>query len=212
MNRLCRGMFYIVAAMIALASLAQAQQYPAKTIRLILPFPPGKLNFSSSGAGSSNHLASELLKTMFKLDMVHVPYKGSALQLVALMSGQVDMGTIPMPPAIPLVQTNKVRALAVLSARRAPALSKVPTSKEAGVDLEAPVWYGILAPAGTPRDVINQLNSELHKALASPDLKERLATAGIETLTSTPEHFASFIRSETTRYAKVIKEGGIKVE
>ena len=322
MNRLYRGMFHILAVMTALASLAQAQQYPAKTIRLILPFPPGgptdmtgraiaqklseqlgqpviadnrpgaagnlgielaakappdgytitlvgspiaispslyarlnydairdfapislvtaiqnvivvhnsvpartlkefiqlarrhpgKLNFSSSGAGSSNHLASELLKTMYKLDMVHVPYKGSALQLVALMSGQVDMGTIPMPPAIPLVQANKVRALAVLSAQRAPALPNVPTSKEAGVDLEAPVWYGILAPAGTPRDVINQLNSELHKALASPDLKERLAAAGIETLTSTPEHFASFIKSETVRYAKVIKDAGIKIE
>jgi len=189
---------------------------PAKTLKEFIQLArrhPGKLNFGSSGPGSSNHLASELLKNMYKLDMVHVPYKGGVSQLVALMSGEVDMGIMAVPPAIPHVQANKVRALAVLTEQRVLALPNVPTSKEAGVDnFVAPVWYGILAPAGTPRAVINQLNSELHKVLASSDLKERLAAAGMEPLTSTPEQFADFIKSEIVRYAKVIKDAGIKIE
>ena len=189
---------------------------PAKTLKEFIQLArrnPGKLNFSSSGAGSTNHLASELLKHRFKLDMVHVPYKGAALALVALMGGQVDMGIMAVPPAIPQVQANKVRALAVLTEQRVPALPSVLTAKEAGVDdFVMPIWYGILAPAGTPREIVNRLNSELHKALASPDLKERLAAAGIEPLTDTPEHFADFIKSETARYAKVIKDAGIKIE
>ena len=189
---------------------------PAKTLKEFIQLArrhPGKLNFSSSGAGSTNHLASELFKSMYKLDMVHVPYKGAASQLVALLSGQVDMGTMAVPPAIPMVQANKVRALAVLTEQRVPALPNVPTSKEAGVDnFVVPIWYGVLAPAGTPRELIGRLNSELHKALASPDLKERLANAGIDPMTSTPEQFASFIKSETVRYAKVIKDAGIRPE
>ncbi len=189
---------------------------PAKTLKEFIQLArryPGKLNFSSTGAGSSNHLASELLRTMYKLDMVHVPYKGGALALVALMSGEVDMGIMAVPPAIPHVQANKVRALAVLSERRVPALPNVPTSKEAGVDnFVVPIWYGVLAPAGTPREMISRLNAELHKALASSDLKERLANAGIEPLTSTPEQFADFIKSETVRYAKVIRDANIKTE
>jgi tripartite-type tricarboxylate transporter receptor subunit TctC len=189
---------------------------PAKSLKEFIALArryPGKLNFSSSGAGSTNHLASELLKVRFKLDMVHVPYKGAALALVALMSGQVDMGIMAVPPAIPQVQANKVRALCVLTERREPALPGVPTSKESGVDdFVMPIWYGILAPAGTPREIVNRLNSELHKALASADLKERLAGAGIEPLTSTPDHFSGFIKSETVRYARIIKEAGIRIE
>jgi tripartite-type tricarboxylate transporter receptor subunit TctC len=189
---------------------------PARTLKEFIQLArrhPGKLNFSSSGAGSTNHLASELFKSMYKLDMVHVPYKGAASQLVALLSGQVDMGTMAVPPAIPMVLANKVRALAVLTEQRVPALPNVPTSKEAGVDnFVVPIWYGVLAPAGTPRELIGRLNSELHKALASPDLKERLANAGIDPLISTSEHFAEFIKTETVRYAKVIKDAGIKPE
>jgi tripartite-type tricarboxylate transporter receptor subunit TctC len=127
------------------------------------------------------------------------------------MSGEVDFGTMAVPPAIPLVQTNRVRGLAVLAERRESALPNVPTSKEAGVDnFVIPIWYGILAPAATPRDIINRLNSEIRTALASPELKGRLAAGGVEAVTSTPEHFAEFIKSETVRYAKVIKDAGIK--
>lgn len=189
---------------------------PAKNVKELIALArrnPGKLNFSSSGAGSTNHLATELLKVRFKLDMVHVPFKGSSPALVALMSGEVDMGTMAVPGAIPIVRAGKVRALAVLSERREPALPDVPTMKESGVDdFVVPIWYGILVPAGTPREIVNRLNSEIHKALASPDLKQRLANAGVEPLVSTPEHFAGFIRSEMVRYAKVIKDAGIKVQ
>jgi tripartite-type tricarboxylate transporter receptor subunit TctC len=189
---------------------------PAKTLKEFIQLArrhPGKLNFSSSGPGSTNHLASELLKGRYQLDMVHVPYKGASAALVALMGGQVDMGIMAVPPAIPHVQANKVRGLAVLTERREPALPNVPTAKEAGVDdFVVPIWYGILAPAGTPREIVNRLNSEIHKALASADLKERLANAGVEPLANTPEQFADFIKSEIVRYAKVIKEAGIKIE
>jgi tripartite-type tricarboxylate transporter receptor subunit TctC len=174
---------------------------------------PGKLNFSSSGAGSTNHLASELLKGMYKLDMVHVPFKGSGPALVALMSGQVDWGTMAVPGAIPLVKAGKVRGLAVLSEKRVPALPNIPTAQESGVDnFVVSIWYGILAPAATSRNIINRLNSELHKVLAAPDLKERLANSGVDPLTSTPEQFASHIKSETVRYAKIIKDAGITAQ
>ena len=189
---------------------------PAKTVKEFVQLArrnPGKLNFSSSGAGSTNHLATELLKGRFKLSMVHVPFKGASPALVALMSGEVDMGTMAVPPAIPIVRANKVRPLAVLSERREPALPDVPTMKESGVDdFVVPIWYGILAPAGTPREIVNRLNSETHKALASADLKQRLANAGVEPLISSPEQFAEFIKSEIVRYAKVIKDAGIKIE
>lgn len=187
---------------------------PAKNVKEFIALArrnPGKLNFSSSGAGSTNHLASELLKGRFKLDMVHVPFKGSAPALVALMSGEVDFGTMAVPGAIPIVRAKRVRALAVLSEKRVPALPDVPNMKESGVDdFVVPIWYGILAPAGTPREIVNRLNSEIHKALASPDMKERLANSGVDPLVSTPEHFASFIKSEMTRYAKVVKDAGLK--
>jgi tripartite-type tricarboxylate transporter receptor subunit TctC len=174
---------------------------------------PGKLTFSSSGAGSTNHLASELLKGRYKLDIIHVPFKGSSPALVALMSGQVDWGTMAVPGAIPLVNAGKVRGLAVLSEKRVPALPNIPTAVESGVqDFVMSIWYGILAPAGTPRDTINRLNSEIHKALAASDVKQRLATSGVEPLVSTPDHFAKHIRSEKARYAKVIQDSGITAQ
>ncbi len=151
------------------------------------------------------------MKGKYKLDIAHVPYKGSALQTVALLSGQVDMGVMAVTTAFPLVQSNRLRALAVLAEQRVSVLPNVPTSKEAGVDdYVVPFWAGLLAPAGTSREIINQLNSEIHKALASADLKKRLATNGIEPWVSTPERFAEYIKSETVRYAKVIKDAGIK--
>jgi tripartite-type tricarboxylate transporter receptor subunit TctC len=196
--------------------IAVHNSVPARTLREFADLArrnPGKLNFSSSGIGSTNHLASELFKGLFNLKMVHVPYKGNAAALVALTSGEVDFGTFAVPPAIPMIKANRVRPLAVLSEKRIPTLPKVPTSKEAGVDnFVMPIWYGILAPAGTPRPIIDRLNSELHKALASPDLVERLAAAGVEPLTNTPDEFAEFLKSEIVRFAKVVKTAGIKPE
>ena len=145
--------------------------------------------------------------------MVHVPYKGSGQALIGLIGGDVDLLIMAVPASASQVHAGKVRALAVLSTQRAVALPDVPTTKEAGVDnLEVPIWYGILAAAATPRDIIARLNGELTKALSSADLKERLTGAGIEPMTSTPEQFGSFIRSENVRFAKVIKDAGIKPE
>lgn len=187
---------------------------PAKTLKELIQLAqrnPGKMTYSSSGAGSTNHLASELLKGRYKLDIVHVPFKGSSPALVALMSGEVDFGTMAVPGAIPIVQANRVRPIAVLSRERVPALPNVPTAVESGVeDFVVSIWYGILAPAGTPRPIIDRLNAEIHKALASPDMKGRLAKSGVDPVASTPEQFASHIRSEAVRYARIIKDAGIK--
>jgi tripartite-type tricarboxylate transporter receptor subunit TctC len=189
---------------------------PAKSLKDLIALAraaPGKLNYGSGGVGTTTHLAPELLQSLQKIKMVHVPYKGSGLALIGLIGGDVDLLIMAVPAAASQIQAGKVRALAVLATQRSSVIPTVPTSKEAGVEnVEVPIWYGILAPAGTPRDIITRLNAELVKALTSADLKERLATAGIEPMTSTPEQFATFIRSETVRYAEVIKAAGIKAE
>jgi tripartite-type tricarboxylate transporter receptor subunit TctC len=174
---------------------------------------PGKLNYGSGGVGTTTHLAPELLMSMTKTKMVHVPYKGSGLALLGLISGQVDVLVMAVPAAAEQVKAGKARALAIVSEKRATPLPNVPTAKESGFEnFVVDIWYGVLAPAGTPQSIVARLNSEINKALASPDLKEKLVTAGIQPLGNTPEQFASFIRSETVRYAKVIREAGIKPE
>ncbi|MDP2240101.1 MAG: tripartite tricarboxylate transporter substrate binding protein [Burkholderiales bacterium] len=187
---------------------------PAKTLKEFIQLArayPGKLNFGSGGVGATSHLAPELLKSLARLDMVHVPYKGTGQAVVGLISGQIDMLIMAAPAIAPHIQDRKVRALAVLSEKRTTPLPDVPTAKEAGLDnFEVGLWFGMFAAAGTPRDIINRLNLGLHKALAAPDLKERLATIGVEPMTSTPEEFADFLRSETARYARLIKDAGIK--
>ena len=188
---------------------------PAKNLKELIALAkknPGKLNFSSSGLGAGNHLATELLMSMYDLKMVHIPYKGNVAGLLACATGEVDFGTYALAPAIPMVKTKKVRPLAVLTEKRLDALSEVPTAREQGVDLVSVQWYGMLAPAGTPRPIVDRLVGELHKAVSSPDLKDKLASSGIDTVSNTPEQFAELIRSETVRYAKVIKAAGIKPE
>jgi tripartite-type tricarboxylate transporter receptor subunit TctC len=189
---------------------------PAKTLKELIALAraaPGRLSFGSGGIGTTTHLAPELLQSLTKIRMVHVPYKGSGLALIGLIGGEVDMLIMAVPAASAQIHAGKVRALAVLAAQRSPVISTVPTATEAGVEnFEVPIWYSILAPAATPREIVVRLNGELNKALTSADLKERLATAGVEPMTSTPEHAASFIRSETVRYAAVIKAAGIKPE
>ena len=189
---------------------------PAKTLKEFIQIArknPGKLNYGSGGIGTTTHLAPELLKSLEKLNIVHVPYKGSGLALIGLASGQVDMEVLAAPAALGQIQSGRVRALAVLSPERMPDLPNVPTAREQGFpNFDISVWYGMLAPAGTPREIINRLNAELIKAVTAPDMKPRLAQAGVEPLTSTPEEFGNFIRSEAARFDKVIKEAGIKGE
>jgi len=189
---------------------------PVKTLKEFVEIArrsPGRLNYGSSGAGSTTHLSSEILSSMAGLKMVHVPYKGQGLALVGLLSGQVDMMILAVPSVLPMIQSNKVRAIAALSAKRLASVPQVPTTGESGMkDFEVSVWFGLLAPAATPRDIVNRLNQELAKALTAPDIRERFSAGGIETQTSTPEQFASFARAETIRYAKVIKDANISID
>jgi tripartite-type tricarboxylate transporter receptor subunit TctC len=174
---------------------------------------PGKLNFGSGGAGTSNHLASELLKGMAKINLVHVPYKGASQAMLGLIGGQIDMVVIGTPTAIPQIQAGKVRALAVLSDRRLPAIPSVPTAAEAGFPgYEVITSYGVLAPAGTPKGIVGRLNTELGKIMTAPASRDRIIGAGFDTMTSTSEQFADFIKAETVRWGKVIKDSGAKAE
>jgi tripartite-type tricarboxylate transporter receptor subunit TctC len=189
---------------------------PAKTLKEFIAMAkanPGKFNFGSGGTGTTSHLAPELLMSLAKIKMVHVPFKGTGLGMIGLMSGQVDALFIAAPIGAPQINAGKVRALAVLAEKRTAALPNVPTAKEAGLDdFVVPIWYGILTSAGTSRDNIMKLNAEIAKALGSKDVIEKFASAGIDPTPTSPEQFASFIRSETVRYAKVIKDAGIKPE
>jgi tripartite-type tricarboxylate transporter receptor subunit TctC len=172
---------------------------------------PGKLNFSSGGVGNPGHLAGELLKSLAQINIVHVPYKGAGPAMIGLVSGEVNMQASSIPAAIPHMQSGKVKALAVLGDERSTLLSNVPTAKEAGIDN----WvvssrYGFLAPAGTPRDIIDRLNAEWTKSAAMPDTREKLKSVGVEPLTSTPEQYHEFLKTEIARWGKVIREANIK--
>jgi len=174
---------------------------------------PGKLNFASSGNGTSIHLSGELFKSLTGVQMTHVPYKGSALALTDLVGGQVQLMFDNLPYSLAFIKAGKLKALAVTSTTRAVALPDVPTMVEAGVPgFEASAWFGILAPAGTPRDVVMRTNTEVVKWLASPDAREKLAAQGAIAAGGSPEDFARHIAAETAKWAKVVKESGAKVD
>jgi tripartite-type tricarboxylate transporter receptor subunit TctC len=170
---------------------------------------PGKVNFGSSGSGSSIHLSGELFKSMAKVDMVHVPYKGSAPAVTDLLGGQIDVMFDNMPSAIQHVRNGRLRPLAVTTAKRSPELPDVPTVAEAGVPgYEATSWFGMFAPAATPAPIVARLNGALVKVLADPEVKKKLAEQGAEPYSEKPEQFAEFIRKETAKWSKVVKESG----
>ncbi|MBI4190475.1 MAG: tripartite tricarboxylate transporter substrate binding protein [Betaproteobacteria bacterium] len=174
---------------------------------------PGKLNFGSGGLGSGSQLGSELFKALTKIDMVHVPYKGAAIALTAMLSGEVDMVTSTVPATIPHVNAGRIRALAVLAPERVAALSQVPTTAEAGMpELVVITWYGLFAPAGVRSDIIERLNAEVVKLMNAPETKSKLAQVGLDAATSTPAGFAKFVRAETDKWARVIKEANIRVQ
>jgi tripartite-type tricarboxylate transporter receptor subunit TctC len=187
---------------------------PARTLQELVAIArssPGKLNFGSGGIGTTSHLAPALLLSLAGIDMTHVPYKGTGLALAAMVGGEIDMLVMAVPAAAAQIQAGKVRPLAVLSDKRQAVLPKVPTAAEAGMkNYEVPIWYGILVPSGTSRELVQRLNAEVGKALGATDLKERLTTAGIEPRPTTPDQFSAYIKSETVRFAKVIKDAGIK--
>jgi tripartite-type tricarboxylate transporter receptor subunit TctC len=174
---------------------------------------PGALSYGHGGQGSTMHLAGELLNMLAKVNVQSVPYKGSAPVSSDVLGGQIPFGVVDVPSAISNVRAGKLRALAVTSKTRIAAAPDVPTFEEAGVPgYEAVGWFGSVAPAGTPREIIQRLNLETRNALALPDVRERVIAAGTEPATTTPEEFAAYIREETKKWGEVVKAGGIKLQ
>jgi tripartite-type tricarboxylate transporter receptor subunit TctC len=174
---------------------------------------PGQLSYASGGNGNSAHLSGELLKNMAGIQMVHVPYKGQALALTDVLGGQVPMMFDTLNTCLPHIRSGKLKVLAVTSPHRSPHLPDVPTLSESGFPgFDVMPWYGIVAPAATPRDVVRKLNGEVNRILRSPDVKAQFASQGTEIASGTPEDFDSHIRSEMERWAKVIKAAGIRAD
>jgi tripartite-type tricarboxylate transporter receptor subunit TctC len=174
---------------------------------------PGVLNYSSAGTGTTQHLTGELFKLRTRADIVHVPFKGTGPSLTALIAGDVDMTFANIPAILPHVRAGRLRALAVAGARRSELMPDVPTMKEAGVDgVEVTIWYGVLAPAATPRDVVDTLAAAVIKAARAPDIRQRLLEQGAEPIGNTPEEFAQQLRDEVARWAKVVATSGIRAE
>jgi tripartite-type tricarboxylate transporter receptor subunit TctC len=189
---------------------------PAHTIReftALARASPGKLNYASNGNGSSAHLAAVMYESMAGASMVHVPYKGLAPALADLLSGEVQLMFSSMVAIVPHRQAGRLRALAVTGRQRSPLLPDTPTIAESGLlGYEAGSWYGILAPAGTPRDIVMKLNGEIVKVLKQPEVRMRLASEGAEAIGSTPEEFAAHIKAELARMGKVIADARIRMD
>ncbi|HYC46832.1 MAG TPA: tripartite tricarboxylate transporter substrate binding protein [Burkholderiales bacterium] len=196
--------------------LAAHPSVPVKTIRQLVALAksrPGQLNYGSSGSGGINHLAGELLQSMTGIRWVHVPFKGAAPATTALMGGQIDFVFASTTGLIGAVKSGKVRPIAVTGPKRFSELPETPTIAESGVTgYSVTGWYGFYAPAGTPGTVIKRLNEEARKALFSPEVKDRLEKTGNEPVVSSPEEFATFMRTEIEKWAKVVKAANIRVE
>ena len=190
--------------------------FPPNNVKELIEYArrnPGKVNYGSSGNGTSVHLAMELFKSMTKTYMLHIPYKGSAPVVTDLIAGQVDVMFDNMPNVIGHVRAGKMKPLAVTTAQRSPQAPEIPTLAEAGVPgYEQTAWFGVLAPAGTPREIVLKLHGEITKLLNTAEVKERFAKQGVEVRTTTPEAFGDFVKSEVERWGKVIREAGIKAD
>lgn len=186
---------------------------PAHTLQGLVALAksrPGQLDYASFGAGSSAHLAGEMLRTMAGINIVHVAYKGGPPAVTDPVGGHVSLMFNSLPAVLPLVKAERLRALAVASARRAPTLPELPTFAEAGLaGFEAGSWYGVLAPAGTPREAITKLHAETVRMLALRDIRQKLATEGAEAIGNTPEEFAAQIQRDMARWAKVARDAKI---
>jgi tripartite-type tricarboxylate transporter receptor subunit TctC len=190
--------------------------FPPNNVRELIAYArekPGRINYGSSGNGTSVHLAMEMFKSMTKTFMVHIPYKGSAPVVTDLLAGQVDVMFDNLPNVIQHVRAGKMKALGVSTAKRSALAPEVPSIDEAGVPgYDLSVWFGVLTPAGTPREIVQRLNAEIVKILQSAEVKERFFKQGVDVQTSSPEQFDAFVKSEVARWAKVIKEAGIRAD
>jgi len=189
---------------------------PAKSIKELVALArtqPGRMNFSSAGSGTTQHLSGELFKLRTRTTIVHVPYRGSAPSLTALIGGEVDLSFANIPAIHAHVKSGRLRPLANLGPQRAAQLPDVPTMKEAGVDgVEVVVWYGVLAPAATPREIVATLSGAIVKATRAPDIRQRLLDQGAEPVGNTPEEFAKLLREEVAKWADVVRVSGARVD
>ena len=189
---------------------------PAKTLREFIALArakPGAINYGSAGQGSSTHLAIEQFALMAGIKMTHVPYKGNTPAMTALMSGEVAMVFDPVLTSAPMVKSGRVRALAVTTARRSAMLPDVPTVAEAGIgDYESGNWFGIFAPAGTPREIVERVNAAINNAMTRPEMKDKLLSQGADALTGSPADLANLVQRELAKFAKIIKAAGVRVE
>ncbi|MFJ4292881.1 tripartite tricarboxylate transporter substrate binding protein [Cupriavidus sp. NPDC089707] len=196
--------------------LVVSPSVPAKSVKELIAYGkahPGQLSFASSGSGGAPHFSGELFKSMAGLDMVHIPYKGSTLAHPDLTSGRVSLMFDTVAAINPQVKAGKVRALAVTTTKHAAIAPQLPTMAEAGLPgYDTSTWGGVLAPAGTPKAVIDKLNAGINQALAAPDVRERLLAAGIEPAGGSPAQFSGFIQTEMVKWAKVAKNAGIQPE
>lgn len=189
---------------------------PARSVKELVALAkskPGQISYASAGVGSAQHLGMEMLKAMAAIDILHVPYKGTGPALVDLFSGQVSLQFTSMPAVLPHVKTGKLRGIAVGSPKRSPAAPEVPTVVESGVPgFEFVAWYGLFAPAGTPRAIISRINGQVVKDLGDAELSQRLASQGAEPSPGTPEGLARYMREDHERWKKVIKAAKIRLE
>jgi tripartite-type tricarboxylate transporter receptor subunit TctC len=189
---------------------------PVKTVGELIAAAkakPGTLSYASTGNGSSNHISMELFKSLAGVQILHIPYKGSGPAVSDLLGGQVQLMFDNTPNVLPHVKAGKLRALGSSGPTRSPMTPDVPTVAEAGVaGYDVMVWFGLVAPAGTPREVVDKLNAEVRKILAMPDVRERFLAQGVEPLGSTPEQFGEHIREQMAKWGKVVRDAGVKAE
>jgi tripartite-type tricarboxylate transporter receptor subunit TctC len=208
--------FVAVAHLTAIANvLVVHPKVPAKTLAGLIALArasPGKLTYGSGGVGSTNHLAVELLKSMAKIDILHVPYKSATLALTGLLAGEVDVVVVAASSVAAYVKDGRLRALATLDSKRSSAMPEVPTATEAGMPIVAVNWYVLLAPAGTPHAIVERLNIESVRAMHEPDVRERLRGLGGEPVSGSPDETAAFLRKEYEQWGRVIREAGIKAD
>jgi tripartite-type tricarboxylate transporter receptor subunit TctC len=195
--------------------LAAHPKVPVKSVADLVNYAkanPGKLTYASNGNGSPQHLAAEQLKRMAGIDLVHVPYKGAAPTAAALLAGEVSVAFNIILLPLPYVQSGRLTGLAVASARRSPLAPGIPTMAELGYPIDIDTWYGLVAPAGTPKDVVAKLNAETVRILALPDHREKMKSQGVELGSSTPEAFAAFLHADIARWSKAIREMNITID
>jgi len=195
--------------------LAANPAFPVKNTAELIALAkqqPGKINIGSAGNGTLNHLIGEMLGKAAGIDMVHVPYKGSSAAVTDLVAGQVQVSVQSLPSSIAFIRSGKIKVLGVVNTKRLPVLPDAPTIGETVKGFGATPWYGVFAPAGTPKHIVNQLNAEIAKALDTKDVQERLAGVGCEPYKSTPDQFAHLVRDDLPRWAKIVKESGATID